>query len=82
VIGVPPSDWDAFLEIYDRACEAMYGHDTTAEAQVATRTPEQLGVDLDALTRIVNDAKERAKKCQEAQSKRGSGRRKGVELLR
>jgi len=31
VIGVDIAEWNALLDIYDRACEATRAHDTTSE---------------------------------------------------
>jgi energy-coupling factor transporter ATP-binding protein EcfA2 len=81
VIGVDLKQWERFIEVYDRACESMRGHDTSAEAQAVLPTPEQLGSDLAVLDEVVREAKSRKKLASEKQSERRKTRRRGLEEL-
>ena len=57
--GVEPVELETLMEIYDRACWAMTGHDTPIDHQVPLPTPELLRADLDALRAAIKAAKSR-----------------------
>lgn len=57
--GVEPVELETVMEIYDRACGAMTGHDTPIDHQIPLPTPELLRADIDALRAAVKAAKVR-----------------------
>jgi energy-coupling factor transporter ATP-binding protein EcfA2 len=81
IIGMDTAQWESFVDVYDRACEAMRGHDTTGEAQVPMPTPDQLNSDIDVLQEVVASAKLRKRNASDKQTARGKNRRKGLESL-
>jgi ABC-type transport system involved in cytochrome c biogenesis ATPase subunit len=81
VIGMDPAQWEKFLAVYDRACEAIRGHDTSAETQAVLPTPDQLAADLDLIKEVVDAAKARRAAASQKQTARGKERRKGLDTL-
>lgn len=75
VIGMETADWEALLEIYDRACELTRAHDTTSEQQADIPGPEQLRADLAVLDRVIAAATRRRSAANTIRSERGNQRR-------
>lgn len=57
--GVEPAELETMMQIYDRACWAMTGHDTPIEHQIPLPTPDLLRADLEALRAAIKSANTR-----------------------
>lgn len=58
--GVDPVELETVMQIYDRACWAMTGHDTPMDHQIPLPTPDALQADLSALRDAIRAGKKRA----------------------
>lgn len=76
VIGHPQDEWDAIIEIYDRACEAIEAHDTPAEHQLPLPEAEQLLSDLTTTCDLIAKASVRRKAFEKQRSARNASRKK------
>ena len=76
VIGHPQEEWDAVMDVYDRACEATEAHDTPAEHQLPIPEPEQLLRDIKTVCEQIAKAKTRRSAFECERSKRNVQRKK------
>ncbi len=76
VIGHPQTEWDAVIDVYDRACEAIEAHDTPAEHQLPMPAPEQLLRDITTICEQIAKAKARRSAFETERSRRNAQRKK------
>ncbi|BDU76838.1 AAA family ATPase [Mesoterricola sediminis] len=76
VVGHPQDEVDSLMDIYDRACEATFAHDTPAERQLPLPDAEQLISDINLTLELVRKAAARRRAYQTQRGERTKARKK------